>query len=242
MADLLFYQKPVPLDSRIHKDLRLTSRQNGFGFASATNSVILTGTEFVEAAKEYPILFVRAGTRIVPVAILGLRDSENLFVQEDGSWQARYIPAFVRRYPFVLAGDETAAQLVVCIDADYPGFVTSNEEGHPLFDAKGGATDWLKKATQFLQEYQAQVRRTETFVNRLNGLDLFVEQTVRADLGEGKQLTMPGLLVVNEKKLLELSKPQALELFRCGELSWVYAHLASLSNMARLVDLLARRT
>ncbi|MBF0342110.1 MAG: SapC family protein [Magnetococcales bacterium] len=242
MAELLFYQKPVVLDKHRHKHLRLARQQGEYRFASQTNSVVLNGSEMIEAAKEYPVFFVRHGQGIVPVALLGLRDAENLFVTSEGVWEAKYIPAFVRRYPFVLASGNLETQaLTVCIDEAFPGFVTQGE-GQRLFDDQGEPTDWFKKAIRFLEEFQAQVRRTEVFVNRLHGLDLLVELTARADLVNGAQYAMQGLLVVDEKKLLELSKPQALELFRCGELGWVYAHLFSLSNMGRLVDLLARRT
>ncbi|MBF0615032.1 MAG: SapC family protein [Magnetococcales bacterium] len=242
MPELLFYQKPTPLDARLHRELRLTAQATHYGFAAATNSVVLTGVEFIEAAKEYPIVFAKVGDKVVPVAVLGVRDAENLFVKPDGGWNARYIPAFVRRYPFVLAGSEAAQQLTVCFDAEFPGFVSSGTEGQPLFDEQGQPTPWLNQAIRFLQEYQAQVRRTETFVNRLTGLDLLVERSVRVEFPNSIQRSLQGLLAVDEQKLLALSKPQALELFRCGELSWVYAHLASLSNMGRLVDLMAGRT
>ncbi|MBF0271327.1 MAG: SapC family protein [Magnetococcales bacterium] len=242
MPELIFYQKPMPLNKEVHRNLRMTNQAGQYGFAKPTNSVILAGGEFIEAAKEYPIVFVRSGGGIIPAAMLGLRDAENLFIQPDGTWDARYIPAFVRRYPFVLAGGDNTQEMTVCIDESYPGFSTTGDTGQPLFDEQGEASEWLQQAIRFLQEYQAQVRRTEVFINRLNGLDLFVELTARADLVNGAQYAMQGLLVVDEKKLLELSKPQALELFRCGELGWVYAHLFSLSNMGRLVDLLAKRT
>lgn len=80
-------------------------------FAGETNSVILAGVEFSEAAKEYPIVFTQAGDKVVPVALLGLRNEENLFVDGKGGWDGRYIPSFVRRYPFILAetgGDRPA--------------------------------------------------------------------------------------------------------------------------------------
>ena len=72
-------------------------------FAGKTNSVILAGVEFSEAAKEYAIVFTQAGDKVVPVAMLGLRNEENLFVDDKGGWDVRCIPSFVRRYPFVLA-------------------------------------------------------------------------------------------------------------------------------------------
>ena len=100
-------------------------------FAGETNSVILAGVEFSEAAKEYPIVFTQAGDKVVPVAMLGLRNEENLFVDDKGGWDGRYIPSFVRRYPFVLAETGETGQQAVCIDDAYEGF--NDDEGEPLF-------------------------------------------------------------------------------------------------------------
>ncbi len=241
MPELIFYQKPVALNKELHKNLKIAPKPVDFSFAAPTNSVILAGAEFIEASKEYPIIFVRTGERLAPAALLGLRDAENLYVDQSGVWSARYIPAFVRRYPFVLAGGSDVEEMTVCFDEGFSGFTTA-DEGNPLFNEQGEPAELLQNAVKFLQEYQAQINRTEVFVNRLNEFELLVELSARADLVNGKQFAMQGLLAVDEKKLLELSKPKALELFRCGELSWVYAHLFSLSNMGRLVDLLAQRT
>ena len=76
MADLLFYENPVALNKVTHKDTKIKPLANDFGFARNTNSVILAGVEFSEAAKEYPIVFAQAGESIVPVALLGLRNEE----------------------------------------------------------------------------------------------------------------------------------------------------------------------
>ena len=111
MANLLFYKNPVPLNKNDHKDKKISSIGRNFMFAGETNSVILAGVEFSEAAKEYPIVFTQAGDKVVPVALLGLRNEENLFVDGKGGWDGRYIPSFVRRYPFILAetgGDRPA--------------------------------------------------------------------------------------------------------------------------------------
>ncbi|MEO5330579.1 MAG: SapC family protein [Magnetococcus sp. YQC-5] len=241
MPELLFYQQPVALNKEIHRNLKIGTQPVNFNFAASTNSVMLAGGEFSEAAKEYPILFVRVGERIAPVALLGFRDAENLFVSQDGTWDARYIPAFVRCYPFVLAsGGNAAGEMTVCIDAAFSGFTTTGE-GAALMDEQGEPTQVLQNAIKFLQEFQNQVRRTEIFVNRLNDMELFVEMTAQSELGNGQRFAMQGLLAVDEKKLLELNKTKGLELFRSGELSWVYAHLLSLSNIGRLGDRLTRR-
>ena len=153
---------------------------------------------------------------MVPVALLGLRNEENLFVGEDGSWDARYIPAFVRRYPFVLAEAGDSGQRMVCIDESYSGF--NDEEGEPLFEGDE-PTQVLKQAMEFLEEYQRQYVRTEQFIKRLKELDLLIALNAKVDMADGQQFALTGLLVVDEKKLLQLDDEKALEFFKSGELA-----------------------
>jgi hypothetical protein len=238
MSDLVYYDKPVLLDRDRHRQ-RCVRPGSHFRFAAHANSLYVAAAEFGEAAREYAIVFTRgANGKVVPVVVLGLRNRENLLVQEDGSWDARYIPAFVRRYPFVLA-ELPGQALGVCIDEAYEGF--SDSEGEPLFDAQGQETPFLRNAVEFLTQYQREYARTEAFCQRLDQAGLLMEMNARADLVDGRSFTVNGLLVVDEKKLLALPDATALGLFRSGELHLVSMHLVSLSNLKRLVDRLAQR-
>lgn len=236
MASVMFYEKPVLLNRETHRTKKIAPNAS-YAFASKANSLYMAGVEFTEACKEYPIVFTQVGNgKIVPVAMLGLREGENLFVGVDGKWGASYVPAFVRRYPFVLAELE-GQQMGVCIDE---GFVGLNEiEGEALFDSKGNNTPFLQNALDFLNRYQVEHLRTDRFCQRLKDQGLLMEMNAKADLFDGTSFTVNGLLVVDERKLLQLMDAQALEVFRSGELSWIYAHLVSLSNLNRLVDKLA---
>jgi hypothetical protein len=238
MSDLVYYEKPVLLDRDKHRGRRVRGA-NGFGFARNANSLYLAGVEFNEACKEYAIVFTRAsGGKVVPVVMLGLRSRENLFVDAQDRWDARYIPAFVRRYPFVLAA-LPGESLAVCIDEACEGL--NDSEGEALFDAQGQDTPFLRNAVDFLTQYQREYLRTEAFCQRLVQAGLLREMDARADLVDGRSFTINGLLVVDEKKLMALPDAGALALFRAGELHLVSMHLASLSNMQRLVERLAQR-
>jgi hypothetical protein len=238
MSDLVYYEKPVLLDRDKHRKRRVRPG-NSFGFARNANSLYLAGAEFNEACKEYAIVFTRAqGNKVVPVVMLGLRGRENLFVNDNDGWDARYIPAFVRRYPFVLA-ELPGQSLAVCIDEAYRG--VNEQEGEALFDDEGKDTPFLRSALDFLTQYQREYLRTEAFCQRLDQAGLLTEMNAKANLTDGRAFTVNGLLVVDEKKLLALPDATALAMFRHGELHLVSMHLASLSNMQRLVDRLAQR-
>ncbi|HLA36802.1 MAG TPA: SapC family protein [Rhodocyclaceae bacterium] len=238
MASLLFYEKPVALNIDNHKKIRVGALVD-FMFSAKTNSVLLTGTEFVEACKEYPIVFIRVDGKIFPVALLGLRDNENVFVDAAGKWDARYIPAFVRRYPFVLA-ETGGPDLVVCIDE--ASAVFDVESGEPLFAEDGTKTPFLENALNFMNAYQVQFKRTETFVKHLETMGLLTSMNAKAEMVDGRNFLLNGLLVVDEQKLQGLDKAKAHALLRTGELGWIYAHLLSLSNMGRIVDRLSQRS
>ena len=240
MTSLLFYQDPVPLDARVHRSLRLAPVQNDYLFAAKTNSVPLAGLEFIEAAKEYPIVFTRTheGT-IVPAALLGLCKGENLFVACDGGWGAHYIPAFVRRYPFALGAGGQESERPVCIDLAYSG--CNAADGEALFDEQGQPTDALQDILHFFEDYQVHWTRTERFVHRLQELDLFMALTAKIELFDGRHFALEGLLIVDEQKLLGQPDAAALSVFRAGELAWIYAHLASLTNLSRLLDRMVER-
>jgi hypothetical protein len=236
MTSILFYEKPVALNREAHKTVKIGAVAD-YLFAAKTNSVILAGIEFIEATKEYPIVFAKVGDdKFVPVALLGLRDSENLFVDADGKWDARYIPAFVRRYPFVLAETGTG-DMTVCVDEASVAF--NAKDGQALFDKKGENSAFLQNALDFLSNYQAEFTRTEAFINTLTKYDLLTEMSAKAEMADGTSFVMNGLMIVDEKKLLELDKNKANELFKSGELGWIYAHLISLTNMSRLLDRIA---
>jgi hypothetical protein len=235
MASLLFYSKPVALNKEAHKGYKIQPNDGDYSFAKSTNSVVLAGIEFAEAAKEYPIVFAKVGEdKVVPVALLGLRNEENLFVDEKGKWDADYVPAFVRRYPFVLAQVGEGNDLTVCVDEDYKGF--QKRKGEALFNKAGEQQPILDQAVKFLGEYQNQYQRTEAAIKRLQDNDLLMELSAKVNMNDGQEFGLTGFLVVDEKKLLGLEDEKALELFKSGELAWVYSHLVSLSNLSKLVN------
>jgi hypothetical protein len=238
LADAVYYEKPVLLDRDRHRKLRVAA-SHGFGFARRANSLYLASVEFAAACREYAIVFTRAGNgKIAPVAMLGLRARENLFVDDEERWTGTYVPAFVRRYPFVLA-ELSGPGMGVCIDEAFAGF--SDSEGEALFDAQGNNTPFLQNALDFLDRYQREYRRTEIFCERLERAGLLREMDARADLVDGRSFTVGGLLVVDERKLMALPDAAVLALFRAGELQLVCMHLVSLANMKQLVDRMAQR-
>ena len=232
MPSLLFYSKPVVLNRDAHKNLKIKPVPS-FAYAATTNSVPLAGNEFASAARMYPILFIKdANQNFFPIALLGLRKDENLFVDDKGRWTVSYIPAFIRRYPYVLGDKGLPNDFNVCIDEEFAGFNTS--EGDALFNEDGSEAPALKRAIEFLNAYQTEAKRTEAFCEHLQKLDLFVPQVITVTPKEGKPHTMDGFSVVDEAKLAKLNDADAGNLLRSGYMGWAFAHLLSTHNVQDL--------
>ena len=237
MATLLFYEQALALHREEHKHLRL--RRQGFGFARRVNSVPLAAVELPAAAAHYPTVFAKVeGGLPVLAALVGLRNDENLFVEgPDDQWLGSYLPAFVRRYPFVLATQGEA--FTVWIDRAFSGW--SEDEGEPLFLKDGGDGELLKETISFLQSFQAEMARTQTFIQHISEAGLLKDIAVPVNTPGVTPFVLQGLQVIDEQKFAALDDDKVTSWFRSGELGWIYAHLASLAQVSTLGTRLARR-
>jgi len=241
MTAFAFYKKVVALNSNVHRNLRFAPDKTNFSFAQDTTAVLLSGVEFAEAGREYPIVFIRGHDKqIRPVALLGVRDNENLFVDDKGAWDARYIPAFVRRYPFVMSNAGANGQLVVCIDENCAALNT--EKGDLLINADGKLEPQMNEVMKFLENFQREFERTELICKQLDELGLFIQQGARFDTDKGERFQLNDFHIIDEAKFGQITDEMLPKLFRSGALGLSYLHLASLGNMRKLVDRLSART
>jgi len=242
-GNVLFYSKPEPLSRELHGKIGLRRMDRPFGFASQTNVVPLTVGEFPVAGISYPIIF--AGERYQPLAVMGIRQGNNLFVGEDGAFQTgAYIPAYIRRYPFVLANDQSRDQLVVCIDRD--ASMLGEDYDLPFFDEKGEPTDYTNGCIQFCNDFENEGRRTESFITLLRELDLFeVAKSSftpnNPDGTQGPPQPIAEYFAVSEAKLKALPPEKLLELVANGAVAQIYAHLMSLTGWDRMIALALSR-
>jgi hypothetical protein len=240
---MLFYERAIALNRERHQKLRLEPTPNHFAFSAKTNAMLLASTELAEAARDYPIVFVgQAGGPFTLAALVGLRNSENLLVDAAGKWEpGTYVPAFARRYPFVLAEGDDKAVLTVCVDETYGGL--NDERGEALFDAEGKETPYLTRVLDFLRAFHADMTRTRDFAQRLNELGLLTSKVVTIEqqrAGQPERQVLEGLWIVDEEKLRAIDDARIVELFRNGYMGWIYAHLLSLGNVRRLAARLDR--
>src|SRR5262249_14665404 len=149
-TQLLIYETVVPLSFARHRDSSVEIRGN-YSFTGKVNSVPLMAVEFPEAAADYAIVFTGTKEAGVPAGILGIRGNENLYLSKDATWEAKYIPAFVRRYPFVFSTSPDEQRFVLCIDEEFAGF-NREGRGQRLFSDDGKPSSYVENILKFLQE------------------------------------------------------------------------------------------
>ena len=233
----MFYKNPVPIEPQRHATAGLRERSD-FRFAADTNAVPLTAAEIVHAARTYPIVF-SAAAPTVPFAVVGLRDHENLFVDAAGTWREdAYIPAYVRRYPFIFSEVPDSDRLVLCIDEAAEHFETASSS-RPFFAADGKPVDALQRAFKFNETFQVHFAETRRFGEWLDQNKMLEDRMAKADLGGGQSFTLRGFRLLNPERLQTMEDAVVLELHKKNWLPLLHFHLQSLNNWG-LLSALAR--
>lgn len=238
MINQNLHRQPVALDRSAHLKTRVKLPVTDWSVASGLNSMFVAAVEFGDACREFPIVFVRAGTEpdgstpIAPVAVFGLSQGENLYV--DGTrWRGAYMPALLRMYPFAM-GRVDEQSFAIVIDMAWSG--VSQTEGDLLFTDTGEVSELTRLVQQQLELAETEVQRTRFVGQKLQELNLLREMRFDAKLPDGNTLSVEGFLTVDEDKLKVLPDTTLIELQRTGILGLVHAHLISLGNMRRLAE------
>ncbi|MCX7962007.1 MAG: SapC family protein [Burkholderiales bacterium] len=205
-------------------------------FCRALNALALSYSEFVAAARDYPIVFASGdgGASFSPVIVLGLAEGTNLFVDAPGDWDPQaYLPAYVRRYPFCLSkvyrdgvpsGERLVCVARACLE---PGRVAP-------FDGEGRPTPRWQAIERLLAEYEADLDRPADMCATLARLGVFAPFTMEVRKGARARTRVAGMYRVDEARLAALAAADLKSLAERGTPSRVYAHLHSLANFARL--------
>jgi hypothetical protein len=234
------YENLVPVDRVQHKNTRMISGVSSMDRLSPLNSLFIAVAEMADVAMEYPVVFVRVGggegqaPAIAPLAVFGLKQGSNVYIQ-DGRWTARYLPAYVRRYPFAMARlTDSGNDMALCLDVASGAF--SETEGEPLFKEDGEPSDLLLNAKQFCENFEVEAERTRQACEVLQGLNLLQDMRFEAQLPSGEKIDVDGFMTINEKVLGELPDDKIIELHRNGLMEVITMHRLSLRHMSMLAE------
>ena len=229
----LFYRSLTAIDAARHAGKSL-KRRIGFDFARASHAVLLNGSEFEAAARHYPIVFTPSPASAA-LAVVGVRRDRNLFVDANGDWRAgTYIPAYIRRYPFIFHESIDKQQYTLCIDETSGAIEDGNDR--PFFSG-GKPTPVVQDALKFCAAFQRDFTSTHEFVEQLSERGLLIPNQAEITLNSGEKLAVTGFHIIDRDRFAGLPDSAFLEWRRKGWLSWVYAHLVSTGNWSALVDL-----
>jgi hypothetical protein len=224
----IFYGALEPLSSSVHAGYRSRSSDRA-PFLASNHAVPITIDEFVSVQRHFPIVF-SSGENPVPLALMGLNEGVNVFVDSDGKPGGEiYLPAYVRRYPFMLARLQPDAQeLSLCFDPT-SGLVGAFEDGEPLFD-DGKPSETTNNVLKFCEEFELSAQRTVAFMNELKDSGLLMDGEVSIQPAESEQpFVYRGFQMVNEEKLRGLEGDELKRMNGNGLMPLILAHLFSVS-------------
>lgn len=229
----VLYKELIPLNSNDHGDWNARTVDKA-PWVGGQHAIPLTVEEFPAAQRNFPIVF-SSGDNSVPLALMGLNEGVNVFFDDDGSIRdevAPYIPAYVRRYPFLLAKlDQNSENLSLCFDPS-SDLVGKFDEGQALFDG-AEPSEHTKGLLQFCEKFEEAGSRTQLFMKELEDHELLMDGEIainRAD-NPDQPFIYRGFRMVNQDKLRELRGDQLRKWNENGLLPLIFAHLFSLDLM-----------
>jgi len=229
----VFFSEPFVL-SRDNEDSAYVKLPENFDFAAGTNAVPLTIIEFELACRYYPIVFA-AGEECSAMSVLGLELGKNLFVNTQGAWlSSSYIPAYVRKFPFVFLQSENEEKYTLCIEASYRSDEVS---GLPVF-SDDEPSQQITVALEFCKKFQAAWDSTRELGEFLQKNDLLIERRADIEMQTGEKISLDGFSVIDREKFEEMyQQDNVLNDISPQHMSAIHSHFVSMNNWQSLVDL-----
>lgn len=233
----LFYKDLLPLNSRDHADWKAGTFDRA-DFLASTHAIPLTTDEFVDAQRHFPIVFT-AGENPLPIALMGLNEGVNTFMGDDGKLTENvYLPAYARRYPFILAKlQQDSDDMSLCFDPSC-GVIGKDMEGQDLFGDDKQPTEYTKNVLEFCQRFEEAGQRTRAFLEELKKLDILMDGEIAITRNDKPDTPFiyRGFQMVDEKKLRELPAETVDALNKNGMLMLINAHMFSLNLMKTIFE------
>jgi len=222
----LFFEQPAAVDLSRHKTAGL-KKATDLRFAAQTNSLPIHMLEFADVARSYPIVYSMEEVP-APLAVVGL-EAGNLFINEDGQWrEGHHVPAYVRKYPFLLLKMEDAERFALCVDEAADSFAPTKPD-YPFYDAKGAPTEMARQALDLCGQYQKLHNMTLEFTKAVKEAGLFEVKEAKIAHSSGRILSLGGFQVISDERWLALPDATYLSWRKKG---WV--DMVSLSRMSQL--------
>jgi len=225
----LFYNHIAALSHKKHHNVSVQCHAN-YSFAKSTNSVPLGVGEFHLATHYYPIVFLANEDGLSPIAIIGLETKQNIWVDDSGKWLNDYVPAYIRRYPFIAVKTAQDA-FTLCVD-ESADVVNRDGRGTLLFNGHE-PSEYLNERYKLVEAYELEQKRNQILSSILLKHKL-LEAAQLNFKAETETDLLSGFLVVSRKRLDELESEAVAELHKSGAMELIYQHLFSLERFQML--------
>ncbi|VAW05916.1 hypothetical protein MNBD_ALPHA01-1207 [hydrothermal vent metagenome] len=226
----VLYERIVPLSVKLHQDLKMADKMN-FSFAVRVNAVPIVMQELPMAVKYFPIVFAGGGSGIM-LAVLGIKNEENLFVDDEGNWMENtYIPAYIRRYPFFIARKDKTSNPIICFDDS--STLLSTDGANALFENEE-QTDVLKGIVDFTRNFQQHLEASIEFGLMVEEMDMLEEQQISFKTDGVVQAAVSSFKSIKREKFDALDAGALKSWLEKGWVDSTVLHLASGSNFDRL--------
>lgn len=229
------YQNLTALVAQTHAALSFAATPPDYRFAAQADVIPLVATETAAAIRHYPLAFLEVPESQAPllVVVTGLANQQNLFVDDQGAWQAGvYLPAYVRRYPWFSVAMQGQEDPILALD-DSQDWIHKSA-GERFFDANLQPSERLQTVIAFEREYIGWSERTRLMALALKQADVLEPGTVTLSSPSLGQRTLDGFWVVSEERMRTLSTTALAALQRADALGLAYAQLLSMANFAHL--------
>ena len=231
------YKKLVVLDKSNHKNLKINPLED-LKFAENSSFIPLVANEVALVAATFPVVFTADENPSI-ISLVSL-SGDNLALNGDGKWIKKYVPSFLRRYPFSLGSTkENPEQKVILIDEESNLF--SNTKGKQLFKKSGEQSEVLEHAIKFLTSHEEQMVVTKNVAKIIAESGILEDKEIAVGEGEEKKVLVNGFKVVNREKLNALSDDILADWVRKGIINVIEAHIKSLENIQILFDIAQQR-
>lgn len=229
---MFLYEKPELLTKELHDSMGFSPAERPFDFVRDVRAVPLTMLEFGSAQRNYPVIFSNMENP-VPLAILGLADDENLFVDDGGKWEAMcYVPMYLRCHPFAFASEEGGRMAVV---VDTAAASVSDNPQYPFF-VDGEISEHTDALMRACAQFEKERARTQQFCDKIRELELLTPlRATHTPDGETEAQALANYVGIDAEKLNELPADVVVELHNNGFLSAIYLQLYSLENWRHLM-------
>lgn len=236
---MYLYERPEVLTKEDHGSLGFTPPEKPFEHFKSVRAIPLTMTEFGSAQRNYPIIFSHLETP-VPLAIVGLTEDVNLFVDDAGEWDPMcYLPSYLRCYPFAFAAEQDG-QMAVVVDRAAPS--VTDKPQYPFF-VNEEISEHTEALMRFCALYEKERNRTRDFCNKLVELDLLaLQRATHKPEGSTESLPLADYVSVDTQKLDNLESDVVFDLHKAGQLASIYLQLYSLENWRHLMARRVQRT